>query len=123
MWLLSLVADNIPYRGIVRANVDDDRVMDRYPADKAALPPRLARIEGQVRGMARMVEDERSCIDILTQLSAVATALDAVGLKLATSTFATDSPMRWPPATARSPRPGMASCTRRSGALRRRGRP
>jgi DNA-binding FrmR family transcriptional regulator len=62
--------------------VGDDRVMYGYVADKAALSRRLARIEGQVRGIARMVEDERYCIDILTQLSAVATALDAVGLKL-----------------------------------------
>ena len=53
-----------------------------YVKDKDALVKRLHRIEGQVRGIERMVEDERYCIDILTQLSAVATALDAVGLKL-----------------------------------------
>jgi DNA-binding FrmR family transcriptional regulator len=53
-----------------------------YVPHKADLEKRLARIEGQVRGIARMVEDERYCIDILTQLSAVQTALDAVGLKV-----------------------------------------
>ena len=53
-----------------------------YLPQKAELLKRLARIEGQVRGVARMVDDERYCIDILTQLSAVGTALEAVGLKV-----------------------------------------
>ena len=53
-----------------------------YIADKDALSARLRRIEGQVRGVARMVEDERYCIDILTQISAVQAALDGVGLRL-----------------------------------------
>jgi DNA-binding FrmR family transcriptional regulator len=43
---------------------------------------RLARIEGQVRGIGRMVADDEYCTDILTQISAVTTALDRVGLKL-----------------------------------------
>ena len=43
---------------------------------------RLARIEGQVRGIQRMVEEDKYCVDILTQLSAVTTALDRVGLKV-----------------------------------------
>ena len=43
---------------------------------------RLARIEGQVRGLQRMVEDDKYCVDILTQLAAVTTALDRVGLKV-----------------------------------------
>ena len=43
---------------------------------------RLARIEGQMRGIARMVEDDRYCIDVLTQLSAVRKAVDAVALEL-----------------------------------------
>ena len=43
---------------------------------------RLARIEGQVRGIARMVEDDRYCIDVLTQISAVRKAVDAVALEL-----------------------------------------
>ena len=53
-----------------------------YLPHKADLRQRLARIEGQVRGVARMVDDERYCIDILTQLAAVQTALEAVGLKV-----------------------------------------
>jgi DNA-binding FrmR family transcriptional regulator len=53
-----------------------------YVPQKQELAKRLARIEGQVRGIARMVDDERYCIDILTQLAAVERALDAVGLKI-----------------------------------------
>jgi DNA-binding FrmR family transcriptional regulator len=45
---------------------------------KAAVRKRLQRIEGQVRGLARMVEDDRYCIDIVTQLSAVRAALRGV---------------------------------------------
>ena len=43
---------------------------------------RLARIEGQVKGVRRMVEEDKYCVDILTQLAAVTTALDRVGLKV-----------------------------------------
>ena len=53
-----------------------------YAPHKEQLLKRLARIEGQVRGIARMVEDDRYCIDILTQLGAVDTALEAVALKV-----------------------------------------
>jgi DNA-binding FrmR family transcriptional regulator len=53
-----------------------------YGATKDALLGRLARIEGQVRGVGRMVEDDRYCIDILTQISAVRAALDKVALGL-----------------------------------------
>jgi DNA-binding FrmR family transcriptional regulator len=53
-----------------------------YSADKDELLKRLARIEGQVRGIARMIEDDRYCIDILTQLGAVDTALEAVALRV-----------------------------------------
>jgi DNA-binding FrmR family transcriptional regulator len=53
-----------------------------YVAGKGALIKRLHRIEGQVRGIERMVEEERYCIDILTQISAVSTALESVALKL-----------------------------------------
>jgi DNA-binding FrmR family transcriptional regulator len=49
---------------------------------KAALLKRLARIEGQVRGVARMIEEDRYCVDVLTQLAALRSALDAVGLQL-----------------------------------------
>jgi DNA-binding FrmR family transcriptional regulator len=53
-----------------------------YEADKAALLQRLARIEGQVRGVSRMVEEERYCIDVLTQIGAIEAALDKVALGL-----------------------------------------
>ena len=53
-----------------------------YIADKDALAARLKRIEGQVRGIERMVDEERYCIDILTQISAIQAALDKVGLRL-----------------------------------------
>ena len=51
-----------------------------YSAEKDALLKRLARIEGQVRGIAKMVDEERYCIDVLTQISAVQKALDAVAI-------------------------------------------
>ena len=53
-----------------------------YSAEKDALLKRLARVEGQVRGIAKMVEDDRYCIDVLTQISAVQSAMDAVALGL-----------------------------------------
>jgi DNA-binding FrmR family transcriptional regulator len=53
-----------------------------YVKDKDALVKRLHRIEGQVRGIERMVEQERYCIDILTQISAVSTALESFAFKL-----------------------------------------
>jgi DNA-binding FrmR family transcriptional regulator len=57
-------------------------VPDRHGYDKNALTKRLHRIEGQVRGIERMVEDDRYCIDILTQIGAVRTALEQVGAKV-----------------------------------------
>jgi DNA-binding FrmR family transcriptional regulator len=53
-----------------------------YSATKDELDKRLARIEGQVRGVRAMVDDERYCIDVLTQISAIQAALDKVGLGL-----------------------------------------
>lgn len=53
-----------------------------YSADKDAIAKRLARIEGQVRGIAKMVAEDRYCIDVLTQIAAVDTALTAVAKKL-----------------------------------------
>ncbi|HET6944339.1 MAG TPA: metal-sensitive transcriptional regulator [Gaiellaceae bacterium] len=53
-----------------------------YAPHKDQLLKRLARIEGQVRGIARMIEEDRYCIDILTQLGAVDTALEAVAIKV-----------------------------------------
>ena len=53
-----------------------------YTKDKEALIKRLHRIEGQVRGIERMVTDDRYCIDILTQISAVNTALESLAFKI-----------------------------------------
>jgi DNA-binding FrmR family transcriptional regulator len=51
-------------------------------AETAALSMRLHRIEGQIRGIARMIEGDRYCVDILTQVAAVQSALDALARKL-----------------------------------------
>jgi CsoR family transcriptional regulator, copper-sensing transcriptional repressor len=56
--------------------------MNGYIANKGALLARLARIEGQVRGLFRMVETDKYCIDVLTQVSATTRALQAVALEL-----------------------------------------
>jgi DNA-binding FrmR family transcriptional regulator len=53
-----------------------------YTENKDAYLKRLRRIEGQVRGIARMVEDDKYCIDILTQVSAATKALQSVALGL-----------------------------------------
>ena len=53
-----------------------------YSKDKDALVKRLRRIEGQVRGIEKMVDDDRYCIDIITQISAVSTALESVAFKI-----------------------------------------
>jgi CsoR family transcriptional regulator, copper-sensing transcriptional repressor len=56
--------------------------MRGYTASKDQLANRLSRIEGQVRGIQRMVDEDRYCIDVLTQISAVQAALDKVALGL-----------------------------------------
>jgi CsoR family transcriptional regulator, copper-sensing transcriptional repressor len=53
-----------------------------YVHDKEALLRRLSRIEGQVRGVRGMVDDDAYCIDAITQISAISRALDGVALKL-----------------------------------------
>ena len=53
-----------------------------YVEDKDAILRRLARIEGQVRGLRGMVEEEAYCVDVLTQVAAVTRALEGVSLKL-----------------------------------------
>lgn len=50
--------------------------------DKDALLKRMRRIEGQVRGVERMIGEDRYCIDILTQIAAVSTALEAVAFRI-----------------------------------------
>ena len=53
-----------------------------YAGTKGAHLKRMARIEGQVRGIARMIDEDKYCIDVLTQVSAATKALQAVGLAL-----------------------------------------
>jgi DNA-binding FrmR family transcriptional regulator len=57
-----------------------------YSADKEALVRRLHRIEGQVRGIERMVDEDRYCIDVLTQIAAVNTALESLAFRSSTTT-------------------------------------
>ena len=56
--------------------------MNGYTEDKDAYLKRMRRIEGQVRGIAKMIEDDKYCIDVLTQVSAATKALEAVALGL-----------------------------------------
>ncbi len=53
-----------------------------YVADKEALVRRLHRIEGQVRGVERMLEEDRYCIDVITQIAAVNTALESLAFRI-----------------------------------------
>ncbi len=53
-----------------------------YAANRDALIKRLHRVEGQVRGIERMVEGDRYCIDILTQIGAVSTALESLAFEI-----------------------------------------
>ena len=56
--------------------------MPGYTLSKDELLTRLRRVEGQVRGITQMVEDERYCIDVLTQISAIRSALESVAIGL-----------------------------------------
>jgi DNA-binding FrmR family transcriptional regulator len=53
-----------------------------YSADRDELVSRLRKIEGQVRGIQRMIEKDAYCIDVLTQVSAVVSAMEKVGIRL-----------------------------------------
>jgi len=53
-----------------------------YTQDKDALLTRLRKIEGQVRGIARLIEDDTYCVDVLTQINAATSGLEKVGLHL-----------------------------------------
>jgi CsoR family transcriptional regulator, copper-sensing transcriptional repressor len=72
------MVEPIPLGGIVV----DVETLPGYSADKQQLLARLRRIEGQVRGIGRMIEDDTYCIDVLTQVAAVSKALQGVGVKL-----------------------------------------
>jgi len=56
--------------------------MRGYARNKQAIQSRLRRIEGQVRGIEKMVDEDRYCIDVLTQVNAVRAALESVALQL-----------------------------------------
>jgi CsoR family transcriptional regulator, copper-sensing transcriptional repressor len=63
--------------------------MASYSTEKDAYLKRLRRIEGQVRGLARMIEEDKYCIDILTQVSAATKALQSFSLELLDEHLAT----------------------------------
>ena len=65
-----------------QAQTDVEAGQPGYHADRDAIVNRLRRIEGQVRGIEKMVTDDRYCIDIITQVAAVSTALEAVARKI-----------------------------------------
>src|ERR1041385_2359742 len=56
--------------------------MRGYSADKKSIQTRLRRIQGQVRGIEKMVDEDRYCIDVLTQVNATRAALESVALLL-----------------------------------------
>ncbi len=56
--------------------------VDSYRQDKARILARLRRMEGQVRGVQRMVEEDKYCVDVLTQLSSIIAAARGIGLVL-----------------------------------------
>jgi DNA-binding FrmR family transcriptional regulator len=60
----------------------DDTATHGYTENRDAVLKRLRRIEGQVRGVERMVEENRYCIDVITQVTAIQAALDKVALEL-----------------------------------------
>ncbi|XAS67389.1 metal-sensitive transcriptional regulator [Micrococcaceae bacterium Sec5.7] len=73
---------NAPEEAVTRPADVETPPQHGYTSNKEAYLRRLKRIEGQVRGVARMVEEDKYCIDILTQVSAVTKALHAVSLGL-----------------------------------------
>jgi CsoR family transcriptional regulator, copper-sensing transcriptional repressor len=59
-----------------------ERTRHRHTTDKAKLQNRLKRIEGQVRGVQKMIEEDRYCVDVLVQLSAIQAALKKVSMHM-----------------------------------------
>ena len=78
---LSATINNVPER-VEDNELDSCHHSYSYSHDKSKLLSRLARVEGQIRGVARMVEDDRYCMDILTQISAVNSSMQNIGLLL-----------------------------------------
>jgi len=67
----------------MKKNYQEEPIVPRTDKEKESVINRLKRIEGQVRGIERMVEDDRYCIDILVQISAINSALKKVGYNVA----------------------------------------
>ena len=65
-----------------RKNCHTDDPKQVVQPHKQALLKRMNRVEGQVRGVAKMIEEDRYCVDIMTQVSAIKSALDAVAMQL-----------------------------------------
>ncbi len=78
------LVDCIPARGIIRLGSQGDENCGESMQDqtKGQIQRRLKRIAGQVAGLQKMVDENRYCVDILTQVAAVRSALDAVGVAL-----------------------------------------
>ena len=74
-YVLHVLTATIPAGGMID-------IMPGYTKDKQKIETRLRRIEGQVRGIQKMVEEDRYCIDVLTQVNATRAALESVALKL-----------------------------------------
>jgi DNA-binding FrmR family transcriptional regulator len=66
--------------GGLAGNEKKEPGMNGYAQDKGAYLTRMRRIEGQVRGVAKMIENDEYCIDVLTQVSTATKALQAVAL-------------------------------------------
>ncbi|HHW50046.1 MAG TPA: metal-sensitive transcriptional regulator [Pseudoclavibacter sp.] len=76
------MADHSAGGSCAASGVDEQTHHHGYIDDKRAYLTRLKRVEGQARGIQRMVDEEQYCVDILTQISAVTNALEKVALSL-----------------------------------------
>jgi DNA-binding FrmR family transcriptional regulator len=74
---MSAISNDLPE---IEPGYDSHRHSDSYAEDKVRILNRLKRIEGQVRGIGRMVDEDKYCIDVLTQISASMSSLRSVGL-------------------------------------------
>ena len=69
-----------PTNGVTPTDAASTPHSASYSADRARILTRLRRMEGQVRGVQRMIEEDKDCVDVLTQLSSVIAAARAIGL-------------------------------------------
>ena len=77
-----VVTNSLRLRRFSTPREEDVPLMAGYDMEKAQIAARLARIEGQVRGIARMVDEDRYCIDVLDQVASVTKALQQVAIGL-----------------------------------------